>query len=174
MSMRCPACVKRILSLALGLCLAFQTAPAAFAQENDQRAEQCELSVLKPEELQEITEDVIQELQLNADNVSVGYCYTATGETWYYNGDKWYYSASLYKVPLMMILAEREHNGELTQESVINGLTLAYAEESILTYSNNDFAHLMMHYIGTDRECREQWRTTTPIFTITAILRPAS
>lgn len=58
----------------------------------------------------------------------------------------------------MMILAEKEANGELTQESDVKGLTLAYAEESILVYSNNDYAHLMLNYLGTDKEAREMYK----------------
>lgn len=95
---------------------------------------------------------------VKADNISIAYTYTATGETWFYNPDEWYYSASLYKVPLMMILAQMEANGELTQESDVKGLTLAEAESSILTYSNNDFAHLMLNYLGTDQEAREMYK----------------
>lgn len=136
---------------ALALCAVLLVVPAC-AEGDDG------VSLVDGDALNEMIEQYITDRQLNADKLSVGYCYTATGETWLYNGDAWYYSASMYKVPLMMILAEREYNGELTQESDLNGLTLARAEESILTYSNNDFAHLMMHYIGTDRECRELYQ----------------
>ena len=34
---------------------------------------------------------------------SVGFCYTATGDCWYYNPDQFMYSASLYKVPASML-----------------------------------------------------------------------
>ena len=60
----------------------------------------------------------------------------------------------MYKVPVMMILAERYKAGEITDETKISGLTLAEANELILVYSHNDYAHAMMHYIGTDAECR--------------------
>lgn len=142
--------LKGILALMLSVGL---LAVPAFAEGDDTPA-----GLVDGEQLDAMIAQYIEEKNLNADKISVGYCYTATGDTWLYNGDEWYYSASMYKVPLMMILAEREHNGELTQESDLNGLTLAKAEESILVYSNNDFAHLMMHYIGTDRECRELYQ----------------
>lgn len=138
--------------LALTLSAALLSVPA-FAEEGEEPQ-----GLIDGEQLNEMVEQYIQEKNLNPEKISVGYCYTATGDTWLYNGDRWYYSASMYKVPLMMILAEREHNGELTQESKLNGLSLAEAEESILVYSNNDYAHLMMHYIGTDRECRELYQ----------------
>ena len=156
--MRMPACFRRILVALFCLLLLLPAAPAAWAEENDPRAERGERSVGDPEELQAITDGLIEELQLKAENISVGYCYTPTGETWYYNEDAWYYSASLYKVPLMMLYAEMEHNGELTQDSKIRGLTLSYAEEAILVYSNNDYAHVMMDNLGGDRTCREMYQ----------------
>lgn len=138
--------------LALVLSAALLSVPA-FAE-----GDEAPTGIIDEEQLNEMVAQYIEEKNLDPEKISVGYCYTATGDTWLYNGDRWYYSASMYKVPLMMILAEREHNGELTQDSNLDGLTLAKAEESILTYSNNDFAHLMMHYIGTDRECRELYQ----------------
>lgn len=139
------------LILALALCLGLTAVPAWAEDASD-------VSLIDSAALDGMIEQYIADKKLDTEKISVGYCYTATGETWFYNENKWYYSASMYKVPLMMILAEREHDGELTQESNLNGLSLAYAEESILVYSNNDFAHLMMHYIGTDRECRELYQ----------------
>ncbi len=45
-------------------------------------------------------DDYISTHGLKAENLSVGYVYTATGDSWYHNPDKWYYSASTYKVPV--------------------------------------------------------------------------
>lgn len=141
--------------MAFALCFALAAQPAAFAEGG----EDASLSgIVDGDALEAMLEEYIQENNIDPQKISVGYCYTATGDTWYYNENQWYYSASMYKVPLMMILAEREHNGELTQDSDINGLTLSKAEDSILVHSNNDFAHLVMHYIGTDRECRELYQ----------------
>ena len=79
---------------------------------------------------------------------SVGFTYTATGESWYYNADVFMYSASLYKVPVAMLMAEKEAAGELTQDSIVLGTTLAYLESTALTYSNNDSGHAMVDYLG--------------------------
>lgn len=117
-------------------------------------AEQSFESIIDSDELQARVDSFIQERGLNPDNISFSYCYTATGDRWYYNENKWYYSASMYKVPLMMMLAEEEKKGVLTRDSDIFGLKLGVAEEFILVYSNNDYAHLMMKYFGTEPECR--------------------
>ena len=164
--MRFPAFLKKIGMFTLCCLLFLQAAPTAFAEMDeapDERAPLKDLRMLDEEALQAIVDGVIQEMQLNGEYISVAYCYTATGETWYYQPDEWYYSASLYKVPLMMILAEKEYNGEITQETKLNNTPLSYAEEVILVYSNNDYAHLMLNYLGTDQEAREMYKQFSPL-----------
>lgn len=157
------------LSLLLAASVYVSLPCAAFADGQDtaqsagngEETAEPEMTIFDPDELQSMVDSFIQEYSgygVKADNISFAYTYLATGETWFYNPDTWYYSASMYKVPLMMILAEKEANGELTQESDVKGLTLAYAEESILVYSNNDYAHLMLNYLGTDKEAREMYK----------------
>ncbi|MBQ9249326.1 MAG: hypothetical protein IJ179_03045 [Oscillospiraceae bacterium] len=87
-------------------------------------------------------------LNANYERFSVGFCYTATGESWYYDADQWMYSASLYKVPVAMLMAEKEAAGELTQETNVLGMPLQYWESTALTYSNNDSGHAMVDYLG--------------------------
>ena len=84
----------------------------------------------------------------NYQDFSVGFCYLATGDTWYYNADVFMYSASLYKVPVSMLMAEREAAGELTQDSVVRGMPLSYWESTALIYSNNDSGHAMVDDLG--------------------------
>lgn len=150
--------IRRLVrsALALLLCLALLDGTLALAEGtitlSDTPAE--DYGILDPDALQQIVDDYCARKGLNKDNLSVGFCYTATGDAWYWNGDAWYYSASMYKVPVMMILAERYREGLITDETKISGLTLAEANELILVYSHNDYAHAMMHYIGTDAECR--------------------
>ena len=145
--------MKQILCLLLALVLCLGLLPlTAFAEEG-------ESGILDEEALQAIVESYISEKGLNPDRISVGYVYTATGDTWYYNPDTWYYSASIYKVPLMMLLAQQEYNGEITRETKLKGLTLGYAEEVILTYSHNDYAHLMMSVCAdSEPECRDLYK----------------
>ena len=155
------------LLLAASVCVSLPCAAFADGQDtaqsagNGEETAEPEMTIFDPDELQSMADSFIQEYSgygVKADNISFAYTYLATGETWFYNPDTWYYSASMYKVPLMMILAEKEADGELTQESDVKGLTLAYAEESILAYSNNDYAHLMLNYLGTDKEAREMYK----------------
>ena len=132
------------MCLSLFLCLS----ATAFADDASD-------SFIDPAALQQLVDEFVEERGLNPDNFSVGYVYTATGEEWYYNPDTWYYPASMYKVPLMMVLAEKVAAGELQQDSDLGGYTVALAEEYIISYSNNDYAHYIRTYLGGD----EAWRS---------------
>ena len=135
--------------LALLLCLALlplQT--AALAQTPDTGTAQ--ESIIDEDALNQWMEEYIKSHNLgqNFQEFSVGFCYTATGDCWFYNADKFMYSASMYKVPVSMLLAEKEAAGELTQDSQLEGYTLQYLESSALVNSNNDSGHAMVDYLG--------------------------
>ena len=138
------------------LSVLFSLIPHCFAEDSVSTPED---SVLHPDDIQELFDRYIAENNLSSDLISVGYVYTATGERWYHNEDRWYYSASLYKVPLMMLYAEKEANGELTQESEFFGMQLSYIEDEVLTYSNNDIAYAMMLNLADPFNCRDLFRS---------------
>lgn len=100
--------------------------------------------------LQQWMDNFAQEHNLKQDYMrfSVGFWYSGTGDSWYYDADQWMYSASLYKVPVSMLMAEKEAAGELTKDSVVNGTTLEYLESTALVYSNNDSGHSMVSWLG--------------------------
>ena len=119
--------------------------------------------VIRPHEIQTMFDRYIADNGLNPELISIGYVYTATGEAWYYNEDRWYYSASLYKVPLMMLYAEKEAEGELTQDSQIFGMPLSYIEDEVLTYSNNEIAYSMMLNLAEPMACRDMFCAYTSL-----------
>ena len=133
------------------------------AQEEESGGEKLKLSsgvdedsILDDTVLTSKVESFLKEWEIDPEQISVGYCYTATGDSWYYNGEEWFYPASMYKVPLMMLVAEKEYEGELTQDTEIHGEKLSRVEELILTYSNNDWAHVIRTYLGGDDVWREE------------------
>lgn len=132
------------------------TVPEEQVDEVTISAETVEDGVLDSDELKKLIEDFLDERGIAHDRFRLGYTYTGTNETWYYNGDVWSYSASVYKLPLMMMLAQKVANGELKQDDKVCGIDLTYAETSVLTYSNNDYAHVMIHYFDSERDYREQ------------------
>lgn len=154
--------MKRMLRSALCLILTLSLAAAvtipAFAEE--QSVEE-QMSILDEAALTAAVENLLASHYVEGErlnSVSFAYTYLATGDTWYYNPDVWYYPGSVYKVPMMMLMAEKEASGELTRDSDLGGYTLGQAEELILVWSNNDYAHLIRKYLGGDTTARTQFK----------------
>ena len=149
--------------LAVALCLALLCPLCAFAEEGEFiPAHPDNYAVIDPAAMEKLVEDYMTAHKMNKDNISVGYCYLDTGDAWYYNGDTWNFGAGVYYVPVMMLLAEWEHDGKLSRDSNLKGITLGDAERYVLVYSNNYYAHEMMHVIGSDKEVREKYRSFSP------------
>ena len=147
---------KRILALLLSLLLFPGWSADVQAEEAEPTASEAQDAepLIVEEELNRWMEDYLSQISLNPDwqRFSVGFYYSGTGESWYYDADQWMYSASLYKVPVSMLMAEKEAAGEVTQDSWIatqyaSG-TLQYLESSALTWSNNDSGHALVEYLG--------------------------
>ena len=143
---------RQILALLFILTAMLRAIPYAYA---DHDPDEMNRGVIHADEIQTMFDRYLEENGLSPDLISVGYVYTETGESWYHNEDRWYYSASLYKVPLMMLYAEKEAAGELTLDSEILGMPLSYIEEEVLTYSNNDIAYSMMLNLAEPANCRD-------------------
>lgn len=141
--------MKKLLSGLFVLMLILTAAEPARAEDS---------VLIRDEEIRELFDSYLKEKDLIPELISVGYIFTGTGERWYHNADQKYYSASLYKVPLMMLLAEKEYEGELTQESEICGMPLSYIEEQVLAYSDNPIAYSMLLYLGEPSETRRMFQ----------------
>ena len=69
--------------------------------------------------------------------LSIGLWYPATDETWLYNPDEWMYGVNWSKLPISMVFAEKKlATGELTNDTVITGITLEYALQTVLEDSS--------------------------------------
>lgn len=101
---------------------------------------------------------------VDSSKLAIAYTYLATGNSWYYNPDMWFYSASIYKVPLMMIMAEKESKGEITQDTDIMGLPLSQVEKIVLVDSNNDYAHNTMRYLTGETVKKSFEKGTRPMY----------
>ncbi len=142
---------KRILSLLAAFLLLCPTAASAFAQEPAGSE-----TILDPAALTELTESFLRERGIPTERVGIGLACPASGEQWYYNGDTWFYPGSIYKLPLMMVLAERVSAGMLAPDTEIEGWPLSKIQEYVLTYSNNDWAHVVRTYLEGDEVWREE------------------
>ena len=158
---------KRLFAsmLALVLCFALLSPLCAWAEgeESAVPADPDDYAVIDPAALQKLVEDYAAVYGLKRNDISVAYCYLDTGDTWYYNADRWYFSAGLHRVPLMMILAEWEHDGKVTRETSFKGMTLGQAEESVLIYNSVDNTNLMMSMIGSNEDARREFMKFSPL-----------
>ena len=148
------AVLRRMLLLLLVLLLLPH--PAALAEAPDEQE-----SILDEDYLNQWTETYLREngLDNSWQDFSVGFCYTATGDCWYYNPDQFMYSASLYKVPVSMLAEEKVAAGELSKDDTSMGSPLSYLIFSSLVYSSNEAGHALVSMLGgTDwGKCSDQF-----------------
>ena len=137
--------LTRWIPLLLALLLLLSAAPSALAEEADP-----EDSLIDGELLEEWMATYAHGQGMDRDwqDFSVGFCYTATGDCWYHNGDVFMYSASMYKVPVCMMISEKIAAGEFTWTDTIQGSTVEYLVSETLIKSNNDYGHLLANYLG--------------------------
>lgn len=146
-SMRLCVCLLLIIMITMQMtAFAF-----AFADDESER-------LMDTAKIQQVFDEYIKTNDLNPDIISVSYVYLDTGEEWNHNENKWYYSASLYKVPLMMLFAEKEAKGEATQDTEFYSWKLADIEREVLVNSSNDIAYSMMQYLGSPHDARIEFK----------------
>ena len=164
--------MRKLIAMLMCLVLFLSMGTAAFAAlettEAPDNAGQGADSIIDEEALGSQVKEVIDRYttisSMKASNVSIAYTYLATGDTWFYNPDTWFYSASLYKVPLMMILAEREAKGEINADTMIENISLAEMERVTLVNSNNDSAHAALRYISGKTVKKDSEVATRPLY----------
>ncbi len=143
---------RQILALLLCAALFFTAAAPGFAEE----AAGEKTGLLDDKALTELVEGYLKESGIPGDRVGIGLYFPETGEEWFYNPDTWFYPASVYKVPLMMILSERLSAGMISEDEVIAGLPLDKLFDYIIVHSNNDYAHEVRRFLGGDEAWREE------------------
>ena len=93
---------------------------------------------------------------VDPDKLSFGYYNFDTGEEYYHNGNKYFIAASMYKVPLCMLFAEKIADGELTPNTEIAGYTLEELIRSSIVDSSNSAPEILWNSIGGYQEYKRQ------------------
>ncbi len=139
----------------LALALLLSLSPAALA-EGDAAVPGEEAPLIDEEALNQWIAEYRKAHNLEYDwqDLSIGFCYTATGDCWFYNADIFMYSASLYKVPVSMLVAEKEAAGEVDWSTRIQGSTLEFLETSALIKSSNDCGRVLVSYLGGNQSSK--------------------
>ena len=92
------------------------------------------------ETLGEAIERYLAENGCTGNSVAVGWYDVKSGEEWYHNADTYMEGASIYKLPLSMVYADKIAAGELTDGDRIGSYTLGDALRLTLVDSNNNTA----------------------------------
>ena len=117
-----------------------------------------------PDPLIEVSEgdtwdDLLQRLlvkyEADAEGVGIGYYNSRTGEEHYINADRYMVSASMFKVPLNMIYADKVSSGEMTMDSEIFGAPYRWYQYRTIVESDNDRSVDLMNYLGGYRAFKE-------------------
>ena len=97
-------------------------------------------------------DDVIQMLfdkyEVNPDDVAITYYNTVTGEQHYHNADEYFISASLFKVPLNMILADTQSEDGISLDTEIWGAPYSYYQWRTIAHSDNAAAVTLQEVMG--------------------------
>ena len=88
-------------------------------------------------------------IEKDQDNLALTYYNTVTGESHAYNENKYFVTASIFKVPLCMLIAEQVSSGEISMdENLIGSGQFSYLEYRALAHSDNESALIMENYLG--------------------------
>lgn len=138
--------IKKLLCLAAVVCLLLGCLPVAMAEETT--AEEDPALRFEGKSWEQVMDEFIESKHADPDYVAAGYCNTVTGEEYYHNADKYMIAASMFKVPLNMVFAERISNGEMDWDTNIRGYRYNYLLRGTIIDSNNDLAEALWREIG--------------------------
>lgn len=140
--------MKKLLCLGAALCILLSLFPAACAEGTDDER-------FRDKTWDEVVDGFFEEHGLGSGFVTFGYYNTVTGEEHYYDGDKYVIAASMFKVPLNMLYAEKVANGEMDWDTKIYGIAYSNLMEWSIVNSDNQMAEYLWKKTGSYRTYRE-------------------
>lgn len=122
------------------------------------------ITVQESDTWETLMQRLLEKYGVDESTVGIGYYNTRTGEEKYINADKYRVSASMFKIPLNMIYADRVSSGEMTMDTEIWGMSYAWLQNRTIVYSDNEracnlwdnlggysvFKTLQIPYLGND------------------------
>ena len=98
-------------------------------------------------DLEDYLAPFLEQYGLNENNFAMGYCFTGSGDTWYFNGEKLMTGGSLYKLPLNMRITEKIQEGVFSESDWVGGHTLAEAQYLSMVHSDNAVSQAMQKFL---------------------------
>ena len=127
--------VKKLVCLLLALCVLLPALPAVLAEEPESGDER-----FAGKSWDEVVEEFLESMGSDPGNVAIGYYNTVTGEEHYLNPDDYRITASMYKVPMNMVLLDRLSRGEIDWDTKIVGYPYEVVLEQTIVRSNNEIS----------------------------------
>ena len=147
--------MKRVMSFALAVCTAASLAITAHATTTTQI--KIDDSRFEDKTWEEVVHQYMVEHDLTESGIALGYKNLVTGEEHYINADEYNVAASLYKVPLNMVYAERISKGEMTFDDKVSGVVYSKLMEGSIVASNNEFSDYLRAGLGGYPTYREHF-----------------
>lgn len=147
---------KNVIAAFLAAVLAFSNLfiPAHAEESSDKDAPECAEYTLDGKTWDELIEEFYSTRHLENGYASFGYYNTVTGETHFYDEDRWLVGASIYKLPLAMLYAEKINAGELSLEDIVWDAKLETLLYRMVVNSNNEDADTLCKHFGGFKEMR--------------------
>jgi len=116
-------------------------------------------------EAQTVVETYAEENGIAPDQLAVGWRDLTTGAEYCLNGDEYFYGASLYKLALNMVWANRVARGEIDWDYRVERIRLGELSRGSLEDSNNDYSYILCQGLGSYRKAK---LACAPLYGMTA------
>ena len=113
------------------------------------------ISVSESDTWDDLIARLLQKYEADASGVGIGYYNSFTGEERYLTADQYMVSASMFKVPLNMIFADRVSSGEMTMDTEIYGAPYRWYQYRTIVESDNDRSVDLMNVLGGYRAFKQ-------------------
>ena len=101
-----------------------------------------------------VVEAYVQENAVAPDQMAVGWRDLTTGAEYYVNENEDFYGASLYKLALNMVWANRVARGEIDWDYRVDRIRLEELSRGSLVDSNNDYSYVLCQGLGSYRKAK--------------------
>ena len=114
------------------------------------------LTVSEGDTWDDLVHRLLEKYGAEEGSVGIGYYNTVTGEEHYINPDQYLVSASMFKVPLNMIFADKISSGEMALDTDIWGMPYSWYQYKSIVESDNERSYTLMQWLGNYAAFKEQ------------------
>ena len=139
---------RRLISTLAILCLLLAMLPSAFATTVETAAPEETPVSYEGKSWEQVIDEFLARHGISEEQISLAYYNTVTGEEKYLRPDDYMVAASLYKVPLNMIFAEKVSKGEMGWDTILYSVPYQQLMEETLINSSNNYSEVLWLNLG--------------------------